>query len=152
MPAGFETQVIIIASAPTGRLIQNTHLHERYSVRNPPRSGPNARKACATPTYIAIAFPLSLMSKDSMTIAAEEGSMSAAPRPWSARAAIITPSLGARPQSAEAIAKTTTPVTNARTLPKMSPSFPPNATVTASASTYAFTIHSSPVCDTARSD
>src|SRR3989304_6301060 len=107
MPAGFETQVIIIASAPTGRLIQNTHLHERYSVRKPPRRGPIARNACATPTYIAIAFPLSLISNDSITTAAEEGSSSAAPNPWGARAAIITPSLGARPQRAEAAAKTT---------------------------------------------
>ena len=80
---------------------------------------------------IAIALPRSLSGKAAITIASAAGNISAAPAPWITRKTIIQASapspVGVAPQSAEAVAKTTTPITTIRRCPAISASRPPNA-------------------------
>ena len=58
----------------------------------------------------------------------------AAPAPWSARAAISAPVVGASAASAEATVKMPRPITNIRRRPKRSPSAAPVSSSTANVS------------------
>src|SRR5215467_13365727 len=69
------------------------------------------------------------------------GTSSAAPTPWTARAAISRPTVGAAAQAPDAAANSATPHENTRRLPNRSPSAPPTSTSAASKSAYASTIH-----------
>ena len=53
------------------------------------------------------------------------GMVAAAPAPWTNRAAMSTPALGANPHTAEASVKTATPATNRFRRPRRSPSRAP---------------------------
>lgn len=74
-----------------------------------------------------------------MTTVALTGIISAAPMPWTTRAAMIhsCPSepAGARPHIEDARKKITTPIRNAVTGPILAPSLPPSATIAAMART-----------------
>ena len=80
---------------------------------------------------IASARPRSRSGKAPRTIARAAGNMSAAPAPWMIRKTIIQGSarepVGVAPQRAEAVAKTTTPITTMRRWPAMSARRPPKA-------------------------
>ena len=56
-----------------------------------------------------------------------DGDTIAAPNPCTARAAMSTPVEPARPQTSEAIEKTTRPIRNIRLRPRMSPARPPSS-------------------------
>ena len=83
------------------------------------------------PKKIAIALPRSLNGKAEMTIASAAGNISAAPAPWTMRKKIIQASarspVGVAPQSADAVANVTVPISTMRRCPAMSASRPPNA-------------------------
>ena len=81
--------------------------------------------ATATNTYALIARARSSGSGNSVTMMARiTEACIAAPTPWMKRAAISTPSLGARPHSTDAAVKTTTPARKTRLRPIRSPSRP----------------------------
>ena len=63
--------------------------------------------------------------------------------PWTIRAAMSTPALGATPQHTEARANQTTPVENMRLRPRRSPSEPPSSKKAASVNAYPETTHCS---------
>jgi hypothetical protein len=87
---------------------------------------------------MAMARPRSCNGKAAITIASAAGNMSAAPAPWITRNAIshasAPPPVGVAPQSAEAVAKTITPMTTIRRWPAMSATRPPKANSADSAS------------------
>ncbi len=66
--------------------------------------------------------------------ASEQGSSADAPSPWTARAAISTPSDGAAAQAADPAAKTARPAVNTRRAPVRSASDPAVSITDASAS------------------
>lgn len=68
--------------------------------------------------------------------------MTAAPTPWTARAAISSLMPGARAAAAEDAVKMVRPTRKSRRRPKRSPSEAPNIRMTAKVSVYAFTVHS----------
>ena len=78
-----------------------------------------------------------------MTIAPEAGCISTAPTACSTRAPISIAPEVARPHSRLAIAKTVTPIMNARFFPMRSPIRPPRAINAARARRYAFTTQAS---------
>ena len=69
------------------------------------------------------------------------GDSNAPPTPWSTRAPMSSPALGARPQRAEATANQTTPIEKIRLRPKRSPSEPPRSRKAARVSAYPVTTH-----------
>ena len=71
------------------------------------------------------------------------GITSAAPAPWTARAAISRPTLGASAHAADASENNPSPAANSRRRPNRSPSAAPVINSTAKLSVYAFTVHSS---------
>ena len=77
------------------------------------------------PVSTPIGLPSDRPAKASVTIATLPGVMIAAPKPWSARAAIRTPVEGARPESIEPLMKITTPAMKTRRRPSRSPARPP---------------------------
>ncbi len=87
----------------------------------PPASTPTAAPAPPSAPQIPSALLRSAPSSNVvMTIESAAGVMIAAPRPWTARATISTPSDQARPQKNEAVVKTTTPTRKTRRRPNMS--------------------------------
>lgn len=98
----------------------------------PPRNGPTAVATPLSPDQAPIALPRSSDRKDASRMARLPGVSSAAPTPCKARAAIRTPEFGARPQSADATANQTTPITKSRRRPYRSPSAPPTSSRLAS--------------------
>ena len=76
-------------------------------------------------------MPRSRRGKAETTIASAAGNIIAAPAPWITRKVIIQASapepVGVAPQSAEAVANTTTPTSTMRRCPAMSASRPPSA-------------------------
>ena len=74
---------------------------------------------------------------------ATSGITSAAPAPWTARAAISRPTLGASAHAADASENSPSPAANSRRRPNRSPSAAPVISSTAKLSLYALTVHSS---------
>ena len=60
-------------------------------------------------------------------LASTEGQLIAAPRPWTARAAISSPSDSAKPPASEASANKISPLMNTRRRPSRSASLPPSS-------------------------
>ena len=82
------------ATTAIGTFTSSTHSQPRYSVSTPPSSTPAAPPAPATAPQTPRALLRSAPSaKVVVTIASAAGEMMAAPRPWSARAAISWMSL-----------------------------------------------------------
>src|SRR5919109_334221 len=145
-PGGRVHSTIAMVAAATGRFTQKTQRQSAYSVNSPPTSGPSDSASIDTPAYTPIAFPRSSGGKVLITIAPVGGIISAAPAPWTARARRMASSSSARPQAADASAKSEIPTISTATLLNMSASRPPTATSAASASRYALTTHCSSVC------
>ena len=74
-----------------------------------------------------MAAPRSRSSKAAPISASAHGTSSAAPTPWSARAAISAGALGAQPHRSEATVNTLTPITNMRRRPNWSAAAPPTS-------------------------
>ena len=80
--------------------MKKIHSQPKYFVSTPPASTPTAAPAPPSAPQIPSALLRSApSSKVVMTIESAAGEMIAAPRPWTARAPIRTPSELARPQS-----------------------------------------------------
>lgn len=119
-------------AADTGRFTQKTHRQLATAVRSPAISGPIERNALEIAARSPTARPCSPGGKAATTTASDAGIITAAPTPWTARAAISASPEGAIPAAADASANTVTPTANSRTGSNMSARRPPTATKAAS--------------------
>lgn len=127
----------------TGALIQNTDRQPKPAMRAPPVTGPAAMLSPKTDAQTPIACARSLGSGIALTtIARATGLSIEAPIPWTARAAISTPTEGAIAQTSEAAPNTTRPTWNTRRRPSRSASAPEEIRRLARTSVYASTVHS----------
>ena len=140
-----------ISARPIGTLSQKIHCHEMPSITAPPISGPSATPSPLTPDQTPSARPRRSAGTAVESSVRLSGAMIAAPRPWTARAAISVPVLGASAAAADAAVNSASPATNMRRRPKRSPSAAPVRRKTAKASVYALTVHSSASSDAPRS-
>ena len=129
-------------SAPTGTFTKKIHSQPRYFVRIPPKRTP----AAAPLPPIAPQIPSALFrsepsSKVVVMIDSVAGEMIAAPRPWTARAAIRTPREPERPQTSDAIEKRPIPIMNMRFRPSRSAARPPRSRKPPNVIAYAVMIH-----------
>ena len=116
------------ATIPIGTFTHSTHSQPAYSVSTPPSRTPAAPPEPATAPQAPSALLRSAPSeKVVVTIESAAGERSAAPRPWTARAAISAPSDSAKPPTSEASAKRTSPDMNTRRRPSRSASRPPSS-------------------------
>ncbi len=74
-------------------------------------------------------------------IASDDAAIAAPPRPWTARATISTPLVGARPPLSEARPNSSSAATNVRRCPKMSATRPESIKKPANTIAYASTTH-----------
>ena len=82
-----KTKAAAIASTPTGTLMKKTQLQLIFSVMMPPTSGPIASASAETPAQMPIAVPRWRGGNETVMIESVAGFISAAPRPWTTRAA-----------------------------------------------------------------
>ena len=124
------------ATMPTGTLMKKIQPQCRCWLMKPPISGPNASAIAPIAVQMPIAAVRSLACVNvAMMTASVVGTSSAAPRPWTTRAAIRTAPLPARPAPSEASVKITVPAKNSRRLPKTSEVRPPTSSKPAKTST-----------------
>ncbi len=119
-PRDSATNGIAIATviAPSGTLIRKIQPQCRCWLMTPPIAGPSARPSAPIAPEMPIAVVRSRGSVNvAAMIASDAGRMSAAPSPCTARAAISTPPLPARPAASEESVKMTRPARNIRRLP-----------------------------------
>src|SRR5918994_3986107 len=130
------------AAMPTGTLTNSTHSQPAHSVSMPPSRTPTAPPEPATAPQTPIALLRSEPSANStVTSESAAGESSAAPRPWTARAATSQPALCASPPASDAAANRIRPATNRRRRPRMSAIRPPRSRKPPNTSTYALTTH-----------
>ena len=79
---------------------------------SPPTSGPIASASAETPAQIPIAVPRCRGGNVAAMIESVAGFISAAPAPWTTRAAISMLPESARPHQRDASVKTAIPITN----------------------------------------
>ena len=91
-----------IATTPTGTLMKKIQCQLRCSVSRPPTSGPIASASAETPAQIPIAMPRSRGGKVAAMIESVAGFISAAPAPWTTRAAISISPESASPHQSDA--------------------------------------------------
>jgi len=123
-------------ASPTGTLTANTHSHPRTLEITPPNTHPDAPPPAAAAVQIASARdragPAGVVAISS---ASADGATSAAPAPWTARAATSAPADGARAHASDAAANSSSPIRNTRRRPHTSATRPassrppPNASV-----------------------
>ena len=111
-------------------LTKKIQLQPTCSVRIPPSSGPIARASAETPAQIPIAVPRCRAGNVAVMIESVAGFISAAPTPWTVRAAISEPASPARPHHSEAAVKTTSPAMKILRRPSRSASLPPERSST----------------------
>ena len=80
-------------------------------------SGPIASAIAETPAQMPIAMPRCRGGKVAVMIPSVAGFMIAAPTPWTTRAPMRKPALGASPQASDAPVKITRPMMNSRRRP-----------------------------------
>ena len=114
--------------------MRKTNRHDATSTSQPPTNGPIAVATPPSPDQAPIARARSSGANDAWIIARLPGVSSAPPTPCSARAAISSGAVGASPQSSDASANQTTPITKTRRRPYRSPSEPPSRISDASVS------------------
>jgi hypothetical protein len=98
-------------------LSQNTHCQLRASVRKPPISGPSANPSPTTAAQIPIAPVRRSGGKLTPRIDSETGTITADPRPWSARPPISIAGPVESAITSEASAYTPIPTANTRRRP-----------------------------------
>ena len=106
-----------IAIAPIGTLIQKIHSQLMPWTTAPPMNGPLATARPVIALKTPIAAPRFSVGKAPLRSARPSGMTSAAPAPWTARAAISKPMLGASAQAAEAAENSASPAANPRRRP-----------------------------------
>ncbi len=116
---------------PIGTLSQKIHCQVMPSAMAPPTTGPLTRASPVTPLKSPRAFPRSSRGNATLSSAIASGITSAAPAPWTARAAISQPMVGASAHAADAAVNSPRPATNIRRRPKRSPSAAPVISSTA---------------------
>ena len=119
------------AASAIGTFTQNTHCQPRPWVTAPPRTGPSTTATLVRLPYMPIARPRRCAGNAAFSRASAIGMMAAAPAPWTARAAISTPTLGASAHTADAAANRASPAAKTRRRPSMSPSAAPVSSSTA---------------------
>ena len=113
--------------AHTGRLIANTN-RQSTVVSKPPSSGPTAPATAPPTAQIPSAFARRRASGNPSRISAiVAGNMMAAPAPWTNRAAMRAPVVGAAAQATDASRNTAIPHPSARFAPMRSDRFPANS-------------------------
>jgi hypothetical protein len=140
-----------ISASATGTLSQKIYGHAIPSTTGPPNNGPSGTPTPETPAKTPSALGRSRGANAAPSSASASGITSAAPAPWTARAAISQPTSGERAHPAEAAASSPTPTQNVRRRPNRSPSTAPVMSSTAKLSVYALTVHSSCCTDAWRS-
>ena len=138
-------------TAAIGALIRKIQRQLAYSTRPPPTNGPIAAAMLPRPDQAPIARPRSARTNTASMIARLPGVSRAPPIPCRTRAAIRVVLSGATPQSTDAAANQTTPITNTRRRPSRSPSAPPSRIRLASIRRYPLVIHCSCANEASRS-
>ncbi len=115
-------------SAPTGTLISSTQRQVRYSVSTPPTRPPTAPPPAPTAVQVAMARVRAGPAGNAVVrMVRVAGESTAAPMPWTARAAISCHGSCARPPARLATVKRVSPTTNIRLRPKRSATRPPSS-------------------------
>ncbi|GHG38044.1 hypothetical protein GCM10018980_10410 [Streptomyces capoamus] len=122
------------AARPSGTFSQKIQCQETCSVRLPPMSGPEATASPLTAPQMPYTVPRLAAGTAAVSRVSVSGIITAAPTPWTARAAIREPMPGARAAAAEAAVNTASPAMKRRRRPKRSPSAAPNISRTAKVS------------------
>ena len=99
-----------IAARPIGTLSQKIHVQSIPSAIAPPTSGPSATAIPVTALNRPIAVPRFSGGNAALSRVRPSVSSSAAPAPWTARAAIRKPTLGASALAADAAANRPSPI------------------------------------------
>jgi hypothetical protein len=114
-----------------GTLSQKIHCQASPWATAPPTTGPAMRASPLILPKMPSALPRCAGGNAALTNVSASGKIRAAPAPWTARAAISQPMVGARAQAADATTNSTRPPTNRRRRPKRSPSAVPVISKTA---------------------
>ena len=123
--SGVTARVTTAVRTASGTLIQKINRQSAWSASQPPTSGPTMPKMAPAPAQVPKALPRSSGGKAAPIRARAPGVSRAAPIPWTARPAISSWTVGARPQAMEARAKMATPIRKTRRRPNRSPAAPP---------------------------
>jgi hypothetical protein len=118
-------------TTPMGTLIQKIHCQDAASVTAPPMTGPSAAPRPAVAPQMPSAMPRRCGAVTLTMSVTVSGIVIAAPTPWTARAAISAPMLGASAEAALPAVKTVIPMTIRRRRPNRSPSAAPVSSSTA---------------------
>ena len=121
-------------STPIGTLMKKIQFQFACSVMRPPTRGPIASAIAETPAQMPIAMPRCRGAKVAVMIERVAGFMRADPTPWTTRAPIKNPPLGASPHASEAPVKMASPAIKMNRRPRRSASFPPVSMSTAKVS------------------
>lgn len=117
-----------IRIAPSGTLTKNTQRQLSSPVRTPPRMPPNAPPAAAAAVSTLSAFARAFWSATpAVTRVSVVGTSTAAPAPWTNRAAISCQPAWAKPQARLASENSSRPARKARLCPHRSPTRPPSS-------------------------
>ena len=120
---------------PTGTLIRKIQPQCRCWLIRPPSTGPSAKASAPTAAQMPIAVLRCLgLVNVAMMMASVVGISSAAPTPWTARLAISTAPLPARPAASEETVNSAIPARKSRRRPNTSASLPPTSSSPASVS------------------
>ncbi len=106
-----------IPRMPTGTLTKKIQFQLRLSTIRPPTSGPIASAIAETPAQMPIAWPRSRGGNVAVMIESDAGFINAAPTPWTARAPMRKPALGANPQASDESVKIAIPTMKIRLRP-----------------------------------
>src|SRR3954453_12404968 len=129
------------APSPTGTLTRNTQGQLSALVSAPPSRTPTPPPPLAIPPHKLNAVPRGAPGWVEVAIESADGVSSAAPQPWTARAATRKPGEGASPHASDAPVNTNRPARNVRRRPTMSAARPPTSSRPPLQSTYAVTTH-----------
>ena len=120
--SGIRARASGASARPSGTLSQKIHCQAMPSVTAPPTSGPVATARPVREKNTPSALPRRSGANAEPTSASASVVISAAPAPWTTRAAISQPIVGASAHAAEATANRASPAANMRRRPSRSPS------------------------------
>jgi hypothetical protein len=129
--AGILARISGIMIRPIGTFNQKIHGQVRPCVTAPPTTGPASTAIPVTLLNIPSAQARRCGGNAADSRASASGSISAAPAPWTARAATSAAASGARAHAAEAAVNRPTPTASIRRRPSRSPSAAPVSSSTA---------------------
>ncbi|MFY9671447.1 MAG: hypothetical protein WAK44_26135 [Trebonia sp.] len=135
------SSVIPTATTLTGRFTRKIHRQPKCVASSPPTIGPAAAAAPLTAPHTPNATPRSRPEYELLISAIVVANIAAAPSPCTPRAAISTPTFGARPHASEDNANTTRPIRYTRRRPSRSATDPTVSTSAASTSAYKSITH-----------